>query len=192
MIFIRQTSIAFFIGGLFYLISSKERDYVKIILFSLSFMILFKLNSIIGNSISPDRFNSNYAFGIFFFDFSNIEKLIKFLLLPLISFFPLLIIILSSMKLKKNINISVCLSCLIIAVLMIGQPIMGGPDWTQRNVVRISSLSYVISSFFTIYTFKHQKLLENSYLFSVFIIGLFFWSFHPLYSKFDFFSFLRF
>ncbi len=192
MIFIRQTSIAFLLGGLFYLFFNKKKNYKKILIFLISFLILFKLNSLVGDSISPDIFNLNYAFGILFFDFSNLNQLIRFLGLPLVSFFPLILLFFLSMKFKNTANFKIYLTCLLILILMIGQPIMGGPDYTQRNVVRIATLSYIIATYFLIYTFDHNKLFKNNLLFFSFIIGLFFWSLHPLYSKFNFFSFLRF
>ncbi|MDC3000752.1 hypothetical protein OAY25_05460 [Candidatus Pelagibacter sp.] len=191
-IFIRQTSVAFLIGGLVYLLLSRNRDYKKIFLFLLSFLILFKFNSLIGDYVSPNSFNFNYAFGIIFFDFSNLDRLIRFLGLPLVSFFPLLLIIFSSFKFKSKINLNICVTCFIISVLMIGQPVLGGPEWTQRNVVRISSFCFIIASYFTIYTFSNKFLFKNNLLYYLFIIGLFFWSLHPLYSKVNLFSFLRF
>ena len=100
--------------------------------------------------------------------------------------------IISSWKIKDNLNLSISITCFVIIVLMVGQPIMGGPDYTQRNVVRISTLCFIIASFFTIYSFKHNFLLKNIFLYYTFILGLFFWSLHPLYSKFNIFSFLRF
>lgn len=192
MIFIRQTSIAFLIGGIIFFIFDKNKNYLKVVLFLLLFLMLFKVNSLIGNYISPNNFDMNYAFGILFFDFSKIDKLLRFLALPLVSFFPLLIMIFSSRKIKDNFNLTISITCFAIIVLMIGQPVMGGPDYTQRNVVRISSLCFIVATFFTINTFKHNFLLKNNFLYYSFILGLFFWSLHPLYSKFDIFSFLRF
>ena len=192
MIFIRQTSVAFLIGGIIFFILSKEKNYKQIFFYFFSFILLFKMNSLIGNYISPNKFNMNYAYGIFFFDFSNFNKLIRFLLLPIISFFPLLLLFFSSRKIKNSVTMSVSIACLVIIILMVGQPIMGGPDYTQRNVVRISTLSFVIATYFIIYTFKHDFLLKNNFLYYSFLIGLFFWSLHPLYSKFNIFSFLRF
>jgi hypothetical protein len=109
-----------------------------------------------------------------------------------ISFFPLIFLIIFSRKFKDNININLVITLLIITLLLIGQPVLGGPDWTQRNVVRISTLSYVVATLFLFETFDLSKLYNKRLLFYFFVGGLFFWSFHPLYSKFKFFEVLRF
>ena len=97
-----------------------------------------------------------------------------------------------SRKFKDNININLIITLLIISILLIGQPVLGGPEWTQRNVVLISTLSYVVSTLFLFETFDLSKLYKKRLFFYFFIVGLFFWSFHPLYSKFKFFDVLRF
>ena len=60
--------------------------------------------------VSVHYFNFKYAYGIIFYDFSQIEKLFRFLCLPLVSFFPLGIFIFSRRKdntdKKKFINIA--------------------------------------------------------------------------------------
>lgn len=192
MIFIRQTSFAFFFGGVFFLYFQTNRDYKKIIFFIFSFLCIFKLNSLIGNSISTNFFSYKYAYGIFLFDYYKTDELIKFLLLPFLSFFPLLLLIFFSFKVSNKTNIILCLTCFIIASMMIGQPILGGPNFTQRNVIRIATLSYVISSFFVLYTFDHKKILNNNIIYFIFMTGLVLWSFHPLYSKIKIFAVLRF
>ena len=190
MIFIRQSSVAFLLGGLTYLIFDKNKNYKNIIIFVLLFIATFKLVSIIGNGISTEKFDLRYAYGILNYDFSKTKELIKFLLLPLISFFPLIILTFS--KTKKEINIQIALTCFVIAILMIGQPILAGPDWTQRNVMRITSLSFVIAVFFVLSTFNTEKLFRSKYYFYIFLLGLFAWSLHPLYSISNIFGFLRF
>ena len=192
MIFIRQTSLAFFIGGIIYLIFNKKKNYKNIIIFFVSFLLTFKIISMVGNSISTQRFSMNYAYGIFFYDFSQYKELIKFLLLPFLSFFPLLILMAGGLKKIKTNNLLVVLVFFIISALMIAQPILGGPIYTQRNVMRIATLSYVITSLFIFFRFDINKLFQKKYSLFIFLIGLFVWSLHPLYSIFDFFSILRF
>jgi hypothetical protein len=192
MIFIRQTSLAFFIGGIIYLIFNNKKNYKNILIFFILFLLIFKIVSMIGNTISPERFNMNYAYGIFNYDFGQYKKLIKFFFLPFISFFPLVILMAGGLKKIKNNNWKITLVFFIIIALMIAQPILGGPDWTQRNVIRIATLSYVIASLFIFLCFDINKLFKNNYFLFIFLLGLFIWSLHPLYSVFTFFNFLRF
>jgi hypothetical protein len=192
MIFIRQTSLAFFIGGMIYLIFNNKKNYKNILIFFILFLLIFKIVSMVGNTISPQRFNMNYAYGIFNYDFGQYKKLIKFFFLPFISFFPLVILMAGGLKKIKNNNWKITLVFFIIIALMIAQPILGGPDWTQRNVIRIATLSYVIASLFIFLCFDINKLFKNNYFLFIFLLGLFIWSLHPLYSVFTFFNFLRF
>ena len=189
MIFIRQSSIAFFIGGIVFFLL--EKNYKKLFIYTFLFLSFFYLNDSIGSTISPNTFDLEYAYGIFTYK-DSLDKLIRFLLMPLISFFPLIFLMIFSRKFKDNININLIITLLIISILLIGQPVLGGPEWTQRNVVRISTLSYVVSTLFLFETFDLSKLYKKRLFFYFFIVGLFFWSFHPLYSKFKFFDVLRF
>ena len=190
MIFIRQTSIAFLIGGSVFFFLNK--DYKKMATLILLFLLLFKLNSLVGASISIGKFNMNYAIGIFSYDFSNWEKLLRFLLLPFISFFPIILLMIYSMRINDSVNLNMVITCFVVSILMIGQPILGGPDYTQRNVIRISTLSYILATFFVFSLFNLEKLYKKKLLLVIFIAGLFLWSFHPLYSNVKFFSILRF
>lgn len=192
MIFLRQTSIAFFIGTIFYFFMSKKKNYINLITYIIAFIFLYKLNSMVGYMISDKEFSLKYAYGIFLYDFNQIEKLIKFLAMPLISFFPLLCLILYSRKLRTDVNIVIILTCFLITIMMVGQPILGGPEFTQRNVVRISTLSYVVATFFVIYTFDLKNFTKKNIIYFTFILGLFIWSLHPLFSKVKIFSVLRF
>lgn len=192
MIFIRQTSVAFFIGGLVFLIINKQKNYKNIVIFIILFLSVFKFVSMIGNTVSTKQFSMYYAYGIFSYDFNKYKELIKFFLLPLLSFFPLIILMTAGFREIKSNDFKSILIFLIVSGLMIAQPILGGPDYTQRNVMRIASLSYVIASLFVFFRFDINRLFNNKYLLIIFLSGLFIWSFHPLYSIFNFFSYLRF
>ena len=192
MILIRQSSIAFFLGNVAYLLLNRNKNYYFIFLYILSFICIFYINSLIGKSISLNSFDMRYAYGIIYYDFGRYLDLIKFLILPFISFFPLILLIILSFKLKSNLKINIILPCLVIVILMIGQPVMAGPDFTQRNIMRISSLCYVILTFLIFYTLDHKKIINNKILYFLFIAGLLLWSLHPLYSTSNLFNFLRF
>jgi hypothetical protein len=144
----------------------------------------------IGQSISNDNFPINLAYGIINYDFTQIEKLIKFILLAFFPFLPLTVILFG--KINKNIEISTSLILLFVCAMMIGQPILGGPDGSVNNVGRIANLCYPIITMFCFYNFNFNKFVSNNYLFYPFIIGLYFWSLHPTYSLFKFFGILRF
>jgi hypothetical protein len=52
--------------------------------------------------------------------------------------------------------------------MMIGQPIMAGPDGSINNVGRIASLCYPLLTVFFFYTFDLKKIIKNNYLFYFF------------------------
>jgi hypothetical protein len=187
-IYLRQTSIALFVSScIFLLLNKKTKTFIALLLtYSVSFILIIK----IGKFISTDKFPIHLAYGIIFYDFSQIEKLIKFLLLPMVSFFPLLIFFLS--KIKNDINILSAIIMLFACIMMIGQPIMAGPNGSINNVGRIASLCYPLLTVFFFYTFDLKKIIKSNYLFYFFITGLFAWSLHPTFSVFKIFEDLRF
>ena len=189
-IFIRQSGIAMIVGTLLNLFLHKEFKFKKIFFYILTFSILITIISKIGHYISSHEFNFMYAYGIIYFDYSQVDKLIRFLLLPVVSFFPILIIFFGKIRsdLDKTCLLVLALTCL----LMIGQPFAAGPDGSSRNVVRIASLCYPILLCLIFYSFNFQKLFSKKIIFYTFLICLQIWSLHPTFSIFKFFSFLRF
>lgn len=187
-IYLRQSSIALFIGSAIFLLINKKIKLFIIFLFIfiLSFFLLIKT----GEFISVDEFPIRNAYGLIFYDFSQTEKLIKFLLLASLPFFPLLVILFGNIN--KNINYYNVIIILLVCFMMIAQPILGGPDHSTNNVGRIANLSYPMLTFVFFYIFNFKRFVEKNFLFYIFIMGMFFWSLHPTFSIFRIFSPLRF
>ena len=187
-LYLRQTSIALFVGSsIFFIIKRKIKlFFILLILYFLSLFIIIK----VGKFISTDDFPINLAYQLIFFDFTQIDKLIRFLLLPLVSFFPLFIVFFG--KIKKRIDNHNAFIILFVCIMMVGQPILGGPEGSVNNVGRIANLCYPILTIFCFYVFSFKKILKNKYLYICIIMGLFAWSLHPTFSIFDIFGFLRF
>ncbi len=187
-IYLRQTSIALFVGSTILMVLNKKIKllFILLLLYFLSFLMIIK----IGQKISVHSFPINLAYGIIDYDFSQIDKLIRFILLAFFPFLPLIVIIFG--KINENLKTSIFLILLFVCMMMIGQPILGGPDGSLNNVGRIANLCYPIITVLCFYTWNFEKFVSNKYLFYPFIIGLFFWSLHPTYSIFKFFGILRF
>ncbi len=187
-IYLRQTSIALLIGSSILLILNKKikQLLVLLIFYSMSLFIIIK----IGHNISVNSFPINLAYGIINYDFNQLEKLIKFILLAFFPFLPLSVILFG--KIKGSIQFSSLLILLFVSCMMIGQPILGGPDGSVNNVGRIANLCYPIVTVLFFYIWNFEKFVKNNYLFYPFILGLYFWSLHPTYSIFKFFGILRF
>ena len=188
-IFLRQTSIALSIGISILLLKEKKISnfLIHIILFTLSIVLI----SYFSDFYSSINFKYNYAYGILSYDFSNISRLFKFLILPLVSFFPLLIIIKAQLNKEKFKNITNII-LFFICLMMIAQPILAGPDGSERNVVRITTLCYPILVIFIFNIFDFKKITNNKILVYTYLIGLHLWSLHPTFSNVKIFEFLRF
>ena len=155
------------------------------------FIIFLIFITKIGHYISTHKFHFLYSYGIIYYDFSQIEKLIRFLLLPMVSFFPLIFIFFIGER-KNNLKKTSILILLLVCLLMIGQPIAAGPDGSSRNVVRITSLCYPILLCLIFYVYQFKKFFQQKIFYYIFIIFLQAWSLHPTFSITKFFSVLRF
>lgn len=186
--YLRQTSIALFIGSSIFLLINKKIKmlFILIVFFCSSLFLTIKT----GNQVSNDAFPIHLAYGIIFYDFNQFEKLIKFLLLGIMPFTPLIIIFFG--KINKNISISSAIVLLFVCAMIIGQPIIAGPDGSVNNVGRISNLSYPILACFCFYIYNFEKFVNQNYLFYTFISAMFLWSLHPTFSIFKYFGVFRF
>ena len=187
-IYLRQTSIALLIGSSILLLINKKIKlfFILISFFCLSLFLVIKT----GDQISSDKFPINLAYGIIFYDFSQFEKLIRFLLLGIMPFTPLLVVCFG--KMNNNIQISSALILLFACSMIIGQPILAGPDGSVNNVGRIANLCYPILTCFCFYIWNFEKFVNKNYLFYTFVSSMFLWSLHPTYSVFKFFGVFRF
>lgn len=186
-VFLRQTSIAMFLGSSINLIINKKIKLL--ILLVTAYVGFFYLTIHFGKIISIDSFPIYLAYKLFFYDFTQVEKLIRFLLLGIFPFLPLTVLLFGQLN---NFKISIALTLFLVCAAMIGQPILGGPDGSVNNVGRIANLCYPILTVLIFYMFNFKKFVRNNYFFYIFIIGMFFWSLHPTYSIFDFFAVFRF
>ncbi len=187
-IYLRQSSIALLIGSSLFLIKNKKIILFFLLIF-LYFISLFFLTEM-GQKISKNSFPFNLAYGILYYDFSQINKLFRFILLGLMPFLPLGIILFGTVE--KNIKFVSSSILLFVCAMLIGQPILGGPDNTVNNVGRIANLSYPILTFVCFKIWNFEKFIKKDLMFYSFITGMFFWSLHPTYSIFKIFGFLRF
>jgi hypothetical protein len=110
------------------------------------------------------------------------EKILLFFLYPMISFAPLLFFTLtkiykSKFKILKNTS-TIFVILLILGIIL--QPSLGGPTVTGKNIIRLSTYSYIPIIYFF---FNQNKLKDtkNRYFLIAFPL-LMLWSFHPTFS----------
>ena len=131
--------------------SKKTFNRCLLLLSSLSLFLTIKT----GQLITSDTFPINLAYGIIYYDFNQFEKLLKFLLLGIMPFAPLFVILFG--KINKNIKISSAFIILFVCLMMIGQPILGGPDGSVNNVGRIANLCFPILTCFCFYVWNFPR-----------------------------------
>ena len=203
--FCRQNTFAFILS--LYLIFFLERFFLrKIKLFDLK-------NVIISTSvvILVSYINYSYAkhtnsimsgvdlysvaiFGIFNTNYSIIS-FIKFIIFPLLSFFPLLILIIFEKFELSKLNSSLKLFFIFSVLFLIAQPFLAGPVVAGKNFIRLSNYSFpliifLLSSIISSKVFFEQR--KNNAIYIIFILILYFWSMHPTFSKIKFFENLSF
>lgn len=189
-LFLRQTAIATIINiFLFYIIKIKNFGKLNLILYFFSIIVSFYIIIKVGNIMSTSNFPISNAYNILFYDFAKVEELLRFLALPLVSFFPILITFFANKNKFKIINTIIIF---FICIMMIAQPILGGPENSGRNVVRIATLCYPILLVGIFYLYNFSSILKNNLIFYSLIIFFHIWSLHPTFSKTNFFGFLRF
>ena len=186
-IFLRQTSIALFLGTSINLLINKKIKlfFLLLIFYFLSLVLII----FIGKKISINVFPTHLVYKIFFYDFNQIEKLIKFILLGIFPFVPLAISIWGRLN---NFNYNTAFILLIVCLMIIGQPILGGPDGSVNNVGRIANLCYPILTVLVFYVLNFKRFVNCKFLFYSFIVFMFFWSLHPTFSIFEYFGIFRF
>ena len=100
-LFLRQTAIAYIISivVLFFLKNKtfgRKILYLYIISAILSFYVIIQ----VGEIMSTSNFPISNAYNLFFYDFSKLNELFRFLALPLVSFIPIFLMFLTKKKIK--------------------------------------------------------------------------------------------
>ena len=194
--FLRQTSICFFISLL--IVSIYDKKFFKfkeicllIFLFVCSFFVITTISSKISiNNVFPYE----HITGLYYWimnDSYNSLKLMIFLLLPVISYGPLIIFSILFKKKKNIIQDSLFLFLVCATIIIFIQPILAGPDVTGKNIIRLTSLAFP-----ALVIFCNYKIVKNNiflryqkFIYKFYPIFLIIWSLHPKYSNIGFYFF---
>jgi len=202
----RQTSVGLILAYIVsILIKGKKLLPIKNEIIGISVFIIFVILNIYYSSNIVVNSSSRYElyspemriFGFFIQDIPLKEKLI-FLLLPLLSFAPLLLYLIFTRKLKVSfkeiIKSKLLVFLLSFLVLVILQPILSGAGVTGRNIIRLVTLAYIPFIIFLILITKEKKtyILSKKHFTVIIIIIATFHSFHPTFSIIKIFDILRF
>ena len=188
MIFLLQFSLIFRLSGIAYifaylvnLIFDIKKNTFRFIFLILITLLTICILDFFSKKYSGSEFNNLHYLGLI--KEFNIDKLFNtlvFTLKPILCFVPIIFLTLFS-KLNKNMLISKkTIFYLIIAVLLIGQPILGGELVTGNNIFRLSSLALPFMIVYFSIISKTINVFKEYYLILIFINFLF--SLHPRYS----------
>ena len=133
-------------------------------------------------------------FGIFMRTNFNTVDYVKFILFPLLSYGPIILLIIYQffkLKLKFEFN-ELNIFLLSTTLFLVGIAFIGGPGVTGKNLLRLSNYCYfnIIILSHLMFDHKLSKIYKNFHLFLILIFSIF-WSMHPSFSKFNIFSDLR-
>lgn len=181
-LYFKQSGLALIITAIFCFLFKKK---IKLLFFlvALSFVVFFNIK-LLSDYMTSSPFPIGNVINIFGYNFFNLEEIKRFLIFlsfPLLSFFPLLIFLIGEFKFQ-NINFKRTILFSLPIIMLIGQPILGGPD-IGRNLIRLTSLSYPFLLTFLIYQVDLKKKFENKIILFLFISFLHAWSMHPTFSK---------
>ena len=189
LIISRQTSLIVIIALLIHLLLPFKKDFIeyKKVTFSL---LIFLVNYLIAqyylNSADITVFYARTIFGLIQYIKTDVNYLvlIKFFLYPLLTFGPILILILV-LIFKKNLTYNYDEKNIFFLILILGifaQPIIAGPLISGKNIIRLSSFVYFISIFLICLNLDNLKTFSKK-LKIVFISLIILWSMHPNFSK---------
>jgi hypothetical protein len=183
----RQTGIVFLFSSiicrLLFNRNTKKKNLNIIFLISGYLLIYYLINFYAKNS-SASTFNYSSINGMIYYIFNNFNlyQLTKFISLPILSYGLLIFYAVFFLKKKlilKSDNSKLFLILLPI-LLIIGQPVFAGPEIAGRNIIRLTSLAYILVLCFTFFLFEEKKVNNKIKLFFIFL--QFIYSFHPTFS----------
>ena len=184
---VRQTGIALVIGFLVNKIFFTKQTYKKIytlILFLILCFIIFFTSEYYATNVSNNfKFLSIYGLFHWIYNDWNFFQFFEFLTLPLLSYIPIIIcFFILGCNFSNSESIQKMFILILVFALIIAQPILGGPGFTGRNIIRLTSLGYPIILFLLMKFSLQKNKFKNNYFFYTFILLLHLWSFHPRYS----------
>ena len=183
----RQTGLAFFVSliitNFFFrkniFINYKNIIFIFFILTTIYFFIFLYLIKCDLKNVPTDA-----VFGLFKYVFKEINfyDLIIFFILPLLILIPFLLFFFNRKFRILNIFKKADSFFLLLSLLVIiAQPILGGPSWTGKNIIRLILLGYPII-FYLMLAFSYREYNYSTTFMIFSFILLIFWSFHPSFS----------
>ena len=197
LFFSRQTSIAIILSLILTKFIYREKFNLnnnKIFLICMLFSIIYLINhqyASLTENFGGDWGSLNMRLFGFFTQEYTIKQKFLFLMLPALSFFPLILYFILFRKPKKINPIfshkPIYFLYFLICLFIIFQPILSGVQVSNKNVIRLTTLCYIL----TLFLFLDSTILKeikNKTLITFFYIFIILWSLHPTFSNITFFK----
>jgi len=188
--------ISFFISKLIF--RNKSIFALKDMIFLLIIAILiYSINTFYAKNAAPLGQNGSVFYktiltGTLGFNYT-FKEFISFLAYPLLSFAPILALLLSKkMNIQKKIDTELVFILILSFLGIVGVAFIAGPTVAGKNFIRLSnfifpSLIILINLVFV----EKLNIISKKYYFFFITLTFIFWSFHPTFSKIKIFAPLR-
>ena len=195
LFFSRQTSVAIILAlvATKYIYQEKFNFEKKnIVLIILLFITIYSVNyhysshTFDSTSLRFEQYSPEMRLFGFFLQDNTIKQKLIFLFLPFLSFFPMLLyfIIFTNIKKIKFLlpqDPKIFLYSL-ICLLIIFQPVLSGVSVTGKNIIRLTTLSYILI-LFLLFNITITVKFKNNFIIILLFIFLTLWSLHPTFSN---------
>ncbi len=196
----RQNGIIFFISFLISKLIFRNKSIftiIDIIYFLIISILIYSINTFYAVNAAPlaqkgSDFYKTILSGTFGFNYT-LKEFIFFIIYPLLSFGPILILLLSKkINVTKNINIELIIILILSFLGIVGVAFLAGPTVAGRNFIRLSNFIFPSLVIFINLLFVENINILNKKYFLFLIISIFIiWSFHPTFSKINIFEPLK-
>ncbi len=179
----RQTGLFIYIGCIIYLY--KNKMFKEIFYITCLLILILYLSNIYAQNTSTNGFNFKHLWGLFYSILNkDITYTLKWLLLPLYGYIPILIYFFTRKNIFYKVLITEKVILIFIFLATIGVSFLAGPDMAVRNIIRQTVIVLPILSIFLMYysapnNNKNNFLTHEKLLLFLILIS----SFHPVYSK---------
>ena len=193
-LFCRQNGILILASLIFCKLIFRDRSIFKLKHILVSLLIIILVGSInqFYASNSTDLIGDGQRlylltfFGIFIRTNFDFYDYVKYIIFPLLSFGPIILLtFFNILKQKLKFKLSeLNLFLILLSLLIIGIAFIGGPGVTGKNLLRLSNYSYfnLILVHYFLFGNNLNKVFKNIHL-VLFLFLAFLWSLHPTYSK---------
>jgi hypothetical protein len=190
----RQTGIAFFISLVVSSFIYKKDLFINkknTIMISLILVVVYFFIFIYLKRAGLEEMPSDAVFGLvkYIINEINFFDLITFILLPLIILLPFFLLALNrKFRILEVFKNPKAFFLILALTIIIAQPVLGGPSWTGKNIIRLVLLGYPIIFYLILCLSELKYIYSKTSLFFIFTFFII-WSFHPSYSTIGFFKF---